>query len=123
VVSLPRQPVAVDCAAHVAGRRAVLACVLAGAAVTGVLAAVAPDVLWTLPGLWAVLYGLGVCASSRLLPRPVALAGAYYLVSGAAALAFARGEWAFSPWAMVGTFGVGQFIIAAVLYLKLERNP
>jgi hypothetical protein len=99
-----------------------LPCVAAGALVSGVLVAAAPEVLWILPGVWAVLYGLGVFASCRLLPRPLAWAGGYYLASGATALALARGEWAFSPWAMAGTFGVGQFIIAAVLYLALERK-
>ncbi|HUG94125.1 MAG TPA: hypothetical protein VML55_25065 [Planctomycetaceae bacterium] len=97
--------------------------VAAGGLVTAVLVGAAPEALWMLPGLWAVFYGLGVFASWRLLPRPIAWAGAYYLASGAVVLAVARNEWAFSPWAMAGTFGVGQLIIAAILYLTLERKP
>ena len=100
-----------------------LPCVAAGALVTGGLVAVAPEVLWILPGLWAVIYGLGVFASCRLLPRPMIWAGAWYLASGTAALVLARGEWAFSPWAMACPFGVGQFLIAGILYVALERKP
>jgi hypothetical protein len=35
-------------------------------------------------------------------------------------LAVARGDAAFSPWAMGLPFGVGQFLAAAVLYRTLE---
>jgi hypothetical protein len=100
-----------------------LPCVAAGGLVTCVLAGVAAEALWMLPGLWAVFYGLGVFASWRLLPRAIAWAGAYYVASGAVVLAVARGAGAFSPWAMAGTFGAGQFLIAAILYFTLERQP
>ncbi len=40
----------------------------------------------------------------------------FYLASGLACLALARGELAFSPWAMGLPFGAGQLLAAAVLY-------
>ena len=99
-----------------------LPCTIVGAVVTLVLALFAPESLWLLPGLWGVIFSLGVFASCRLLPRPVFWVAFYYLACGAAALALARGPHAFSPWAMAITFGGGQMLAAVVLYVTLERN-
>jgi hypothetical protein len=99
-----------------------LPCVVAGGLLTAVLARVAPESLSLLPGLWAVLFGLGVFASCRLLPRATFWIGAYYLFAGSAVLALGQGTLAFSPWLMVGSFGVGQALTAAVLYWNLERK-
>ena len=99
-----------------------LPCVVAGGLLTAVLFRFAPESLSLLPGLWAILFGLGVFASCRLLPRATFWVGAYYLFAGAIALAFGQGELAFSPWLMVGCFGVGQALTAAVLYWQLERR-
>jgi hypothetical protein len=43
-------------------------CVVAGGLLTIVLERSAPEVLWILPGLWQILYSLGLLASCRLLP-------------------------------------------------------
>jgi hypothetical protein len=43
-------------------------------------------------------------------------AGVWYLAAGLAWLAFANGAHAYSPWAMAVPFGIGQLLIAAVLY-------
>jgi hypothetical protein len=95
---------------------------LAGAVVTCVLALRAPEAAWILPGLWGVLFSLGIFASSRLLPRQVIWVALYYLACGAAALAWGQGEQAWSPWLMGITFGGGQLLAALVLYVTLERD-
>lgn len=99
-----------------------LPCVIAGGLLTAVLARFAPESLPLLPGLWAMLFGLGVFASCRLLPKATFWIGVYYLFAGSLALAFGRGEYAYSPWLMVGCFGVGQALTAFVLYWRLERK-
>jgi hypothetical protein len=99
-----------------------LPCVVAGGLTTLVLVRCAEDVLWILPGLWSILYSLGVFASRRLLPKAVLAVALYYLVAGLACLALAREEAAFSPWAMGVSFGGGQLLAAAVLYRTLERD-
>ncbi|MBV8317340.1 MAG: hypothetical protein JO116_22880 [Planctomycetaceae bacterium] len=43
-------------------------CVVARGLLTIVLERSAPEVLWILPGLWQILYSLGLFASCRLLP-------------------------------------------------------
>jgi hypothetical protein len=97
-------------------------CLAAGGLLSLAVATRAADCVWMLPGLWAVLFSLGVFASCRLLPRPVFWVGAYYLAAGVAVLVLAQGDAALSPWAMVGTFGVGQLLTAAILYFTLERT-
>ena len=97
-------------------------CLLAGAVLTFVMAIYLAEELWMLPGLWGVLFSLGIFASRRLLPRAVIWLAFYYLACGALALALAQETWAFSPWAMGITFGGGQALTAIVLYVTLERD-
>ena len=80
------------------------------------------DSMWMLPGLWQILFSLGIFASYRLLPKATYWVAMFYLAAGIATLALARGGAALSPWAMGLPFGVGQFLGAAVLYWTLERN-
>ncbi len=89
---------------------------VAGTLLTFVLYRFAPQNLWMLPGLWQIVYSLGLFASCRLLPRPMFAAAVLYLTTGLACLAFANGTHAFSPWAMALPYGVGQLFIAGVLY-------
>ncbi|MFO0908874.1 MAG: hypothetical protein U0794_11030 [Isosphaeraceae bacterium] len=95
-------------------------CLATGALLTLVMVRSAHDALWMLPGLWQILFGLGVFASCRLLPRATFFVAVFYLVAGLASLTFAQGAQAFSPWAMGIPFGVGQFFAAGVLYRTLE---
>jgi len=95
-------------------------CLVAGGLVTFVLTRYAPEVVWVLPGIWQVLFSLGIFASCRLLPRATFGVAVFYLASGLACLALARGDAALSPWAMGLPFGVGQLLAAAVLYRTLE---
>lgn len=97
--------------------------IIAGGLLTAVLVITAPELSWLLPGLWQVLFALGIFASSRLLPAPVRFVAAWYLVTGIACLAMARGDAALSPWAMALPFGIGQFLASFVLYSTLERTP
>jgi len=97
-------------------------CLVAGALVTMVVVRTAPDCIWILPGLWQVLYSLGIFASCRLLPRPIFGVAIFYLFSGLVTLTLSRGEHALDPWAMGLPFSIGQFLAAAVLYRTLERD-
>jgi hypothetical protein len=99
-----------------------LPCLVAGGLLTFVLVQFASESLWMLPGLWQILYSLGVFASCRLLPRATFVVAVFYLAAGLTCLALTRGPLAFSPWAMGLPFGIGQLLAAAVLYRTLERN-
>jgi hypothetical protein len=96
--------------------------VVAGALMTLVLVRSAPHTVWMLPGLWQVLYSLGIFASCRLLPRAMFGVAVFYLFTGLTTLAVAQGGRVLNPWAMGIPFGVGQLLAAAVLYRTLERD-
>jgi hypothetical protein len=95
-------------------------CLVAGASLTWAVVQYSPDAAHLLPGLWAIIFSLGIFASCRQMPRPIVFVAIYYLAAGVACLAMARDEHALSPWSMAGTFGVGQLLTAAVLYFALE---
>ncbi|HEY6564795.1 MAG TPA: hypothetical protein VIY86_09885 [Pirellulaceae bacterium] len=97
-------------------------CLVAGACVTWAVVQFSPNAANLLPGLWAIMFSLGVFASCRQLPPLAIVVAIYYLVAGVTCLAMARGIHALSPWTMAGTFGVGQLLTASVLYLALERT-
>ena len=97
-----------------------LPCVVAGAALTAVLFRSAPEARWMLPGLWSVLFGLGIFSSRPVLPRAFTWLAAGYVAAGFAVLILARGESAFSPLAMGVPFGAGQLAAGVLLYLTLE---
>lgn len=99
--------------------------VVAGAAVTWAFmtrSAASVEQAHLLPGLWAILVGLGIFASRRHLPRTIGWVGLYYLLSGAVILKFLPGPEALAPWVMGAIFGLGQLASALVLYWNLERN-
>jgi hypothetical protein len=93
----------------------------AGVLITLVLVRFAPDVLWILPGIWQIVFGLGVFSSCRFLPRPVAAVGAWYLVTGLTCLALADNR-ALSPWAMGLPYGAGQLLIAGILLFAAKEG-
>jgi hypothetical protein len=97
-----------------------LPCVVAGSLLTVVLVRMAPQDSWMLPGLWAVLFSLGIFASCRFLPRQMFAVGAWYLAAGLVSLVIAAGNHALLPWAMGISFGVGQLLVAAVLRFGFE---
>jgi hypothetical protein len=56
------------------------------------------------------------------LPRPMAAAAAWYLLTGLTCLALGDTR-ALSPWTMGVAYGVGQLIVAAVLLWGSKENP
>src|ERR1700756_4361187 len=99
-----------------------LPAVCAGASVTIVLVHYVPSALWMLPGIWQVIFSLGVFSSCRFLPRPMVIAGAWYLLTGLMCLALGDNR-ALSPWAMGIPFGAGQLLVAGILvYSRREAS-
>jgi hypothetical protein len=92
---------------------------VAGALLTFVLLRFAPDSLWMMPGLWQILFSLGIFASCRFLPRALFAAGAWYLSTGLVCIAIASTDSSWSPWLMGLPFGIGQLMMAAILHHAL----
>jgi hypothetical protein len=91
---------------------------VAGVLLTAVLYRSAPECLWLLPGLWQIMFSLGIFSSCHFLPRAMYAVGAWSMGSGLTCIAFANGDLTFSPLAMGVPFGVGQLLVAAVLQAK-----
>lgn len=87
----------------------------AGVLVTIVLVHYVPSVSWMLPGLWQVIFSIGVFSSCRFLPRPMIAAGAWYLFTGLSCLALGDNR-ALAARTMGLAFGIGQLIVAAILF-------
>jgi hypothetical protein len=92
-----------------------LPAIIAGGLLTLAMLRVAPQNLWMLPGLWQIVFSLGVFASCRFLPRPMFLVGVWYLACGLGCLALVPSEQRLSPWEMGIPFGVGQLMVARFL--------
>jgi hypothetical protein len=92
----------------------------AGLLVTVVLLRYVPQATWMLPGMWQIIFGLGVFSSCRFLPRPMIAAGGWYLLTGLSCLAMG-GNRALSPWTMGISYGAGQLLVATVLLLNTSE--
>ena len=97
-------------------------CLVVGALLTLYVYRSAPEVAWMLPGLWSLLFGLGIFASRRLLPTPILWAAIYYTVCGFVCLKYGQSAQPLAAWQMAISFGCGQILCAAILYWTLERK-
>jgi hypothetical protein len=88
--------------------------VVAGLLITIVLLRYVPAALWMLPGVWQLIFGLGVFSSCRFLPWPMLAAGAWYLLTGLVCISLGDAR-ALSPWAMGIPYAAGQLLVAGVL--------
>jgi hypothetical protein len=99
-----------------------LPAVVAGAIVSATFVRLSPALVPALPGLWSLFFGLGIFASRPYLPRASGWVALFYFVAGVALLWLAPAGIARSPWAVGGTFGVGQLFAALVIYWNVERH-
>lgn len=99
-----------------------LPAIVIGILLTAVMMRAAPQSLWMLPGLWQLLFSLGIFASCRFLPRATFWIGVWYLATGLTCLALGGRDWAFSPWEMGIPFGIGHLMVAAVLQFEYRRH-
>lgn len=88
---------------------------VAGLLVTAVIIKVTPESVWMIPGLWQILFSLGVFASARFLPRAVFAVAVWYLFAGLVCLSWAATDRTLSPWTMGLAYGIGQLLAAAIL--------
>jgi hypothetical protein len=93
-----------------------------GALITASLVHSSVTFIPLLPGLWALAFGVGIFASRHYLVRASGWVALYFYAAGAVLLWTANGPSTLTPWAVGGTFGVGQLLTAAVLYWNLEQE-
>jgi hypothetical protein len=93
---------------------------IAGAVLPFVLLHVTPSVFWMLPGLWQIIFSLGVFASCRCLPRPMLLVGVWFLVTGFTCIALGDIR-ALAPATMSIAYTVGMAVVAAIHSLSAKE--
>jgi hypothetical protein len=98
-----------------------LPALLAGSLLTVVVLRSPAHIVWMLPGIWQIVYSLGIFSSCRFLPRPMLLAGGWYLLTGLLCVALGDGR-ALAPTMMAAAYGVGQVLIAGVLYVTAKES-
>jgi hypothetical protein len=106
---------------HIAVEQFVPALIV-GALLTLVIFRLSPAEGWLLPGLWEVIFSLGIFASCRFLPRPIFAVGVWYLVAGLCSIVACSAQRSFLPWSMGLPFGIGQLLVATVLQVCVEEN-
>ena len=97
-------------------------CVAAGLAVTFALSRTGAGFVPYLPGLWAVLFALGVFAARPYLPHATGWVGLFYLAAGALLLAVGPADLGPAGRAFGGVFAAGQLATAGVLSRNRERD-
>jgi hypothetical protein len=109
--------------ATITAARQFVPCVVAGGLLTLALYRFTPQSLGLIPGLWGICFALGIFASRPGLPRAVNFVGAYYMLAALLVIATAPARGGqFELWPMPIIFGVGQLLMAAVLYFFSERH-
>ena len=96
-------------------------CVLVGAAITAAVAHV-PEFTAFLPGVWGMVFGLGLVATRPYLPPGVGLVGLGYVITGTALVLRTMPIDEPSGWAVGGPFGVGHLLTAVVLCATRPRE-
>jgi hypothetical protein len=77
-------------------------------------------IFWMLPGLWQIIFSLGVFASCSSLPRPMVLAGSWFLLTGMALL-YLGDTHSLQPFAMSAAFAAGMALVAAIHLLSHNK--
>lgn len=92
----------------------------AGAVIALIIFMNAPDLSWLLPGLWQMLIAIGTFSSLKFLPKPIAIVGAWYFLTGTIVLLLGSQNLPLSPFSMGIPFAVGQVLMAVTLFKTLE---
>jgi hypothetical protein len=94
----------------------------AGGGLTAALLLLPDPPVALLPGLWALVFGLGMFASRPYLPKATGWVALFYFAAGLALLAGSGDLHALSGWRVAGVFGPGQIVAALVLRRNLGRG-
>jgi hypothetical protein len=96
--------------------RLLLPFLVAGVVIVTLICQLSPANIWMLPGLWQMLIGLAGFSAAPRLPHAILWAAAWYFVCGVIVFALAARTGEPSPWMMGLPLGIGQAIVAIILY-------
>ncbi len=96
-------------------------CLAAGGLIGAGVAGAIPQAVPLLPGLWTIIFSLGIFSSRPFLPRATGWVALYYLTAGSWLLLNPTDPTQ-PAWALAWVFVIGQCAGAGILYLNLERR-
>lgn len=102
--------------------RQFLPSLVAGFILTFIMITIGEKGVIFLPGIWSLLFGLGLISMLPYLPKLVMGVGAFYLVAGSLLVYIVRFGMSLSPWGMGLTFGLGNIASAIILYFNIEKG-
>lgn len=97
-------------------------CVVVAAVASYFLAAAQPHYSQLLPALWMLCFSQGLLSLRRKLPAPTIYVAAYFLIAAVASIRLIDTKYSLSGWVMGLTFGAGELLLAAVLYLGVKDS-
>jgi hypothetical protein len=97
-------------------------CVVGGLFFTVALRSQLEHCIGLMPGLWAVLYGLGLFSARPYLPRATGWVALYFLTAGVLLISFLPVTVMPTAWSVGGVFCVGQIGLAWVLHRNERRE-
>jgi len=80
------------------------------------------DLVWALPGLWSMIYSLGLFNCRRDLPSQALGVAIYFLLAGVILIGCNWSTRDLGGWQMLASFGIGQAFLGTVLFWNLERR-
>lgn len=99
-----------------------LPALLVGAIVTAVVFPLPLAARTLLPGLWTLLFAVGIFSSAPSLARGLRWVAGFYVLAGAGILAAGSGAVLPPAWCLGLTFAVGQAAAALALHAQQERT-
>jgi len=96
-------------------------CLVAGALVGLGVSNALPEATSLLPGLWTMIFSLGVFSSRPFLPRATGWVALYYLTAGAW-LVLNPPDITQPLWPLAWIFFIGQCAGGLIIYLNIERT-
>lgn len=94
----------------------------AGALLTYVIVFHATGSIGILPGLWGVIYSVGLFSAWRQIGPNTFWVAAYFLATGAICIAMSPYGYAFHPFVMGGMFGIGQMLLSLAVHSFQEPS-
>ena len=93
---------------------------IAGAVLPMLLLQVPHSVFWMLPGLWQIIFSLGVFASCRCMPRLMYLVGGWFLLTGLASIALGDSR-ALDAQVMSLAYAAGMAQVAVIQFVSARK--
>lgn len=96
--------------------------IIGGFIITFVLSYANVETIQYLPGIWAVLFGIGIFSVRPYLDKQFVWVAIFFFVAGIKLFLMVKDGTSLSPWGMAITFSVGMILSSIILFWFDERD-